>query len=434
LTHQSITKSVKTGNYRWRIAALLFFATSINYIDRQVLGILAPGLQKELGWTETQYGLIVTIFQVAYATGFLFMGPLMDRLGNRVGYALAISLWSIFAVAHAFCRSFLSFGIVRFGLGIGEAGNFPAAVKATGEWFPLKERSFATGIFVSGSSIGALIAPIMVPYIAIHYGWRWAFVITGLLGFIWLIFWLTTYRLPQLHKKLSEQELNYIQSDSAPVSSKYSWFKLFRYRQTWAFAIGKFLSDPVFSFFFFFLPKFFNSRFGLTLEQIGPPLVIIYLMSDLGSVGGGWFSSMLIKKGWTVANARKVTMIIAAFLVMPVYFATQTQSLALAVGLIGLAIAAHQAWSANILTFPSDMFPQQAVGSVVGIGSTFGAVGGMIGATTAGFILQRAGSYVPLFVAAGLVYLLGWLIIQLLVPTLKQVNLSSPTGNIQKIS
>jgi MFS transporter, ACS family, hexuronate transporter len=413
------------GNYRWRICALLFFATAINYIDRQVLGILAPGLQKEFGWSESQYGLIVTIFQIAYATGFLFMGQLMDRIGNRIGYALAISVWSFYAMIHAVCRSFFSFGMARFGLGIGEAGNFPAAVKAVGEWFPLKERSFATGIFLSGSSIGAIVAPIMVPYIAIRYGWQWAFVVTGLMGFIWLVFWLTTYHPPAGHPKLSSAELRYIRQDAAPVIRRYPWLRLFRYRQTWAFAIGKFLTDPVFSFFFFFLPKFFYAKFGLTLDKIGPPLVMIYLMSDLGSIAGGWFSGMLIRKGWTVAKARRVTMICAGLLVPPVYFATQTGSLPLAVALIGLAIAGHQAWSANILTLPSDMFPQKAVGSVVGIGSTLGAVGGMIGATVAGQTLQYSGNYVPLFIAAGAAYCIAWIFIQLLAPRLKQVNLSN---------
>ena len=408
-----------TGSYRWRICALLFFATSINYVDRQVLGILAPGLQKIYGWTESDYGLIVTSFQVAYAIGFLFMGNLMDRIGSRVGYMISILFWSLSAAAHAFVKTPLGFGICRFGLGIGEAGNFPAATKVAAEWFPMQERSFVTGIFISGSSIGAMIAPLVVPLIAIHFGWRWSFIFTALLGLIWLVFWYSIYRAPREHPKLASAELAYIKTSQPEVVEKVPWKQLFKFRETWAFAIGKFLTDPVFSFFFFFLPKFFYSGFGVHLDKIGPPLLVIYLMSDVGSIGGGWLASTLLKKGWSVNASRKFTMLIAALAVLPVYFASQTQHLWVAVGLIGLALAAHQAWSANILTLPSDIFSQKEVASVVGIGSTFGAIGGTFGATAAGFLLQSTGSYVPLFVTAGFVYLLALAVLQVLVPRIQ---------------
>jgi ACS family hexuronate transporter-like MFS transporter len=407
------------GYYRWRICALLFFATAINYIDRQVLGILAPDLQKELGWSDSQYGLIVTAFQMAYAIGFLFMGKIMDRFGCRGGYAFSVLIWSVAAMAHAVARTAVGFGWSRFALGLGEAGNFPAAVKVVSEWFPIKERSLATGIFLSGSSIGAIVAPLAVPIIAIHYGWQWAFILTGASGFVWLLFWLATYRPVHEHPQLSKSELAYIQSDPPEPTTEVPWLQLLKYKQTWAFALAKFLSDPIFSFYFFFLPKFFNSQHGLALDEIGVPIMIIYIMSDLGSMAGGWFSSHLIRRGWSVTKSRKFTMLLAAITVTPVYLASQTTDLWIAVGLIGLALAAHQAWSANLLTLPSDMFPRQAVGSVVGIGSTVGAIGGMFGATTAGFLLQSTHSYAPLFVVAGSAYLVALAILHGLTPRLQ---------------
>ncbi|WP_236675808.1 MFS transporter [Chryseolinea lacunae] len=414
-----MNSGVAVGYYRWRICALLFFATAINYIDRQVLGILAPQLQAELHWSDSHYGLIVTAFQVAYAIGFLFMGKIMDNYGSRRGYAFAVLVWSIAAVVHAGARTAVGFGVARFALGLGEAGNFPAAVKVVAEWFPIKERSLATGIFLSGSSIGAIVAPLVVPVIAIRYGWEWAFVLTGLSGIVWLVFWLATYRPVNVHPKVSAAELAYIQSDPPEPTHDIPWRQLFKYKQTWAFAWAKFLSDPIFSFYFFFLPKFFNSQFGLTLDKIGVPIMIIYVMSDVGSMVGGWLSSFLIRRGWSVARSRKVTMLLAAFTVTPVYFASQTDDLQVAVALIGLALFAHQAWSANLLTLPSDMFPRHAVGSAVGIGSTVGAIGGMFGATTAGFLLESTHAYGPLFVVAGSAYLLAWIILHLLTPELK---------------
>lgn len=420
----NIHVQAKIGNYRWRICALLFFATTINYIDRQVLGILAPQLQAELGWSDSQYGWIVTSFQAAYALGFLFMGHIMDKIGSRVGYILAISIWSIATMLHALTRTAFGFGAVRFGLGLGEAGNFPAALKVTAIWFPKSERSFANGIFVSGASVGAIVAPLLVPFIAIQYGWRWTFILTGLLGFIWLVFWVAMYKDPRDHPKVGNEELTYIESGTLESGGRFPWLKLFTYRQTWAFAIAKFFSDPVFSFFFFFLPKFLYTTYGVTLDKIGPPIMVIYLMSDAGSIAGGWASSRLLKRGWSVNASRKVTMLAAALFVTPVWFAPQATHMWVSVGLIGLAMAAHSAWSTNLFTLSSDLFPQRAVGSVVGIGSTIGAIGGMLGATSAGYLLESSNGYNLHFIIAGSVYLIALGFIHWLSPnlTMAEVN------------
>jgi ACS family hexuronate transporter-like MFS transporter len=412
----------KVGNYRWRICALLFFATSINYIDRQVLGILAPQLQTQMGWTEVQYGYIITAFQLAYALGFLMMGNIMDRFGTRRGFSFAVVLWSLAAMLHAVARSASGFGIARFGLGIGEAGNFPAAIKTVSEWFPKKERSLAIGIFNSGANIGAIVAPLTVPFIALRFGWEWAFIITGALGFIWLVFWLSTYKKPEDHPKVSKAELDYIQSDAEENVEKVAWIKLFPHRQTWAFALAKFMTDPIWWFYLYWLPKYLNTSHGLTLDKIGLPLVAIYVFSDFGSIAGGWLSSFLINKGWSVNAARKTTMLICALAVLPIFFASQTADLWMAVGLISLATAAHQGWSANLFTLVSDMFPKNAVGSVVGIGGMFGAVGGMLIATAAGYLLQKTGSYVPLFLIASVSYLFALILIQVLAPKLKPIG------------
>ena len=412
----------KIGNFRWRICALLFFATTINYVDRQVLGILAPQLQEDLGWSEIEYGYIVTSFQFAYALGFLVMGNIMDRFGTRKGFSFAIVLWSFAAMLHAIARSAFGFGIARFGLGIGEAGNFPAAIKTVSEWFPKKERSLAIGIFNSGANIGAIVAPLAVPFIALQLGWQWAFILTGALGFVWLFFWLQTYRKPEEHPKLTKTELAYIQSDVQEEGEKVSWFKLFPHRQTWAFALAKFITDPVWWFYLYWLPKYLNTSHGLTLDKIGLPLVAIYVFSDLGSIGGGWLSSFLMKKGWSVNLARKTTMLICALAVTPIFFASQTANLWVAVALISLATAAHQGWSANLFTLVSDMFPKQAVGSVVGIGGMAGAIGGMIVSTAAGYLLAETGSYVALFIIASFSYLLALLFIQFLAPKLMPVQ------------
>ena len=336
---------------------------------------------------------------------------------------IAIGFWSFATMLHALVGSLFGFAAVRFLLGLGEAGNFPSALKAVSEWFPRKERALATGIFVSGASVGAILAPLAVPFIAIHYGWQMTFIITGALGFIWIFFWLLMYRSPQEHPKLGKEELEYITSDPVELQMKIPWLQLLKYRQTWAFSFGAFMTHPIFSFFLFFLPKFFYTNYGVGIDKIGPILIVIYLMSDLGSILGGWASSALIKSGWSINKSRKTTMFASALCVVPVYFAAQTTELWVAVGLIGLALAAHSAWSANLFTLTTDMFPRQVVGSVVGIGSMLGAVGGMFGATIGGFLLQTTGSYVSLFIFAGCAYLIAFAGIQLLSPKLKSITL-----------
>jgi len=415
----------RVGKYRWMICAMLFFATTINYIDRQVLGILATDqhFKTAIGWNEAQYGYVNTVFQGAYALGLLVVGRLMDRFGTRKGFSFAIVFWSVAAMCHALARSAFGFGTARFFLGLGEAGNFPASIKTVAEWFPKKERALATGIFNSGSNIGAIVAPLVVPFIAVNYGWQWAFIITGTLGFIWLIFWLMIYRRPEEHPKVQAAELAHIQSDPSEPSTKIPWASLIPLRQTWAFAIGKFLTDPIWWVYLFWLPKFLNSTYKLDITQIGLPLVVIYVVADVGSIGGGYLSSTLIKRGWTVNKARKLAMLICAVSVVPIVFAAKASSLWVAVGLIALAAAAHQGWSANIFTMTSDMFPRRAVGSVVGIGGMAGSVGGMLIATTVGLILQYTGSYFPIFIMAGSAYLVALAVIQLIVPNLEPAKI-----------
>lgn len=413
---------VRVGHYRWIICALLFFATTINYVDRQVIGILAKDLQRSIGWSEIEYGYIVTAFQAAYAIGLLITGRLMDRLGTRAGYSLAIVMWSLAAMTHALARSAFGFGVARFALGLGEGGNFPAAIKTVAEWFPKRERALATGIFNAGTNVGAIVAPLTVPWIAIHYGWRWAFVLTGAIGFAWLFFWLPLYRRPEQHPRLSKEELAYIQMDPPDPTTKIPWLRLLPHRQTWAFALGKFMTDPIWWFYLYWIPNFLRQNHGLDLSTIGLPLVVIYLIADVGSIGGGWLSSTFIKRGWSVNRSRKTAMFICALCVVPIAFASKASNLWTAVGLIGLAAAAHQGWSANIFTLASDMFPRHAVGSVVGIGGMAGAVGGMFIATLTGYILQWTGSYVPIFIIAGSTYLLALLFIQWLVPRLDKAR------------
>ena len=415
----------RIGNYRWIICALLFFATTINYVDRQILGILATdkGFQATIGWNEAEYGYVQTVFQGAYALGLLLVGNLMDRFGTRKGFSFAISFWSVAAVCHSLAHSVMGFGAARFALGLGEAGNFPAAIKTVAEWFPKKERALATGIFNSGSNVGAIVAPLAVPFIAVNYGWQVAFIITGMLGFIWLAFWLLLYRRPEEHPKLSRAELAHIRSDPAEPTTKIPWARLFPHRQTWAFAIGKFMTDPIWWVYLFWLPKFLHSNYGLNIIQIGLPLVVIYVAADVGSIGGGWLSSTLIKRGWSVNKARKTAMLICAVSVTPIIFAANASSMWAAVGFISLAAAAHQGWSANIFTMVSDMFPRRAVGSVVGIGGMAGSIGGMLIATTVGLILQYLHSYLPIFIIAGTTYLVALLVIHLLAPRLEPATI-----------
>jgi len=448
----------KIGKFRWVICTLLFFAATVNYIDRQVIGILKPTLATEFGWSELDYSWIVFAFQTAYAIGLLFVGKLMDKIGTKLGFSLAIIVWSIAAILHAWApqigvvsspivapivaavvsafnaigslfhaapwtfalsTSVIGFMVVRFLLGIGESGNFPASIKTVAEWFPKKERALATGIFNAGTNVGALGTPLLVPAIVLAWGWYEAFIFTGIIGFIWLGFWVFTYKRPEEHKNLSSDELAYIQSDPIEPASRVPWRRLFPHRQTWAFGIGKFLTDPIWWVYLFWLPDFLSKQYGLDLKSFGIPLAVIYIIADVGSVGGGYMSSALIKRGWTINRSRKTAMLICALAVVPIVFASITTNLWIAVVLIGIAAAAHQGWSANIFTISSDMFPKQAVGSVVGIGGMLGAVGGMIMSPLVGWILDKTGSYVPIFIIAASAYLVALGIIHLLVPRLE---------------
>ena len=410
------------SRYRWRICALLFAATTLNYIDRQVLAVLAPELTRIFGWTEIEYGNIVRAFQGAYALGLLGAGVLVDRLGTRIGYALAIAVWSVSAMSHALARTVMQFTLARFALGLGESGNFPTAIKTVAEWFPRRERAFATGLFNAGSNFGAVLAPLIVPFVATRWGWQYAFLFTGVLSAAWLMTWLLSYRSPTRHAGVAAAELAYIQSDPPEPAIPLPWSQLLRHRQAWSFVAAKFLTDPVWWFLLFWLPKFLNSTYGLSLVELGPPLIVIYLMADVGSILGGWLSNALIRRGWTVNRARKTAMLVCAVAVVPIVFAVFVKSLWAAVALIGLATAAHQGWSANVYTLTSDMFPRRAVGSVVGLGAFAGAIGGMLIATLTGFILQTTGSYVPLFALAACMYLIALAVVHWLVPRLEPVS------------
>jgi MFS transporter, ACS family, hexuronate transporter len=414
----------KAGNHRWTICALLFFATTINYLDRNILGILAPTLQKEIGWTPVEYGYITTGFQAAYALGLVFFGWFIDKFGTKIGYSLSIAGWSLAAMAHAIAKTVFGFGIARFLLGISESGNFPAAIKATAEWFPKKERALATGIFNSGANIGAVIAPAVVPWLTITYGWQAAFIATGAIGFIWLILWIIYYEKPEKAKKLKKEEKAYILSDpQETILIKVPWMKLLKYRQTWAFIAGKFLTDPIWWFYLYWLGLFLNKNFGLTLSGLGLPLILIYTTTTVGSIGGGWVSGVLITRGVPVDKARKRIMLSCALLVVPVVAAANITNLWLAVGVIGLAAAAHQGWSANIFTTVSDIFPKRAVGSVVGLGSAAGSIGGMVFMTSSGYIVAATGSYMVLFIICGSAYLIALGLMALLTSKAEPVNL-----------
>ncbi|HEY1305539.1 MAG TPA: MFS transporter [Vicinamibacterales bacterium] len=432
------------GYRRWTICALLFFAATINYVDRQVIGLLKPTLQAQFGWSEIDYADILFAFQFAYAVGLLVAGRLMDRLGARTGFALAIVVWSLAAMAHAeaeaigriaapmlaiaglaYTASVAGFIVARFALGLGEAGNFPAAIKVVAEWFPKRERALATGLFNSGTNVGAIVTPLVVPWITIAFGWYWAFVATGALGFLWLVWWWVGYRSPDSHPRLSPGELAYIRSDPAEPAVRVPWRVLLHHREMWAFAIGKFLTDPIWWLYLFWVPDFLNRNHGLDLQSVGPPLVMIYLMADVGSIGGGWLSSSLMKRGATLNRARKIAMLTCALAVLPIAFAAGARQLWLAVAIVSLAAAAHQGWSANLFTLASDTFPRHAVGSVVGLGGMAGAVGGMLIAKLTGYILQATGSYLPVFLIAASAYLVALAAIHILAPKLKPVTLDS---------
>ena len=414
----------RLGRLRWSICALLFFATTINYIDRQVLGILSKDLQIALHWNEIDYGNIVAAFNAAYALGLLVVGRLIDRFGTKIGYSAALIIWSVAAMSHALAHSAFGFGVARAALGVGESGNFPAAIKTTAEWFPKKERAFATGIFNAGSNVGAIVAPLTVPWIAINWGWQWAFILTGAIGFLWLAFWIPLYAKPEAHPRISKAELDHIQSDPPDqAGARVPWLKLIPHRQTSAFAIGKYMTDPIWWFYLYWIPNFLRQNHGLDLSTIGLPLIVIYVIADVGSIGGGWLSSTLIERGWSINGARKTAMLVCALAVTPIVFASNVKNLWIAVGLVGLAAAAHQGWSANLFTMASDMFPRRAVGSVVGIGGMAGAFNGATMAVIVGYILEVTHSNyrIPFFIA-GTAYLIALLIIHLLVPRLEPVR------------
>jgi ACS family hexuronate transporter-like MFS transporter len=383
--------------------------------------VLAPDLQREMRWTDTQYGDINASFSLAYALGFVLMGRFIDRVGTKTGYAVALTVWSLAAAGHAMARSAFGFGVARFLLGLGEAGNFPAAVRTTAEWFPRRERALATGIFNSGSNVGAVLAPLMVPAIALHAGWQSAFVVTGLLGLVWVAFWLPFYGRPEEVARVSPGDLAWINSDPPDPPDRFGWGLLLAHRQTWAVAAGKFLTDPIWWFYLFWSAKFFADRFGTDLKKIGPPLITIYLMADVGSIAGGWLSSHLIARGWSANRARKSALLACALCVVPVSFAPVVSNMWTAVALIGLAAAAHQGFSANMYTLASDMFPRRAVGSVIGIAGMSGAVGGILMQAASGRIKDWTGSYLTMFIVAGSVYLLSVLVIHALAPGLEPI-------------
>ncbi len=423
----------KTGNYRWVICALLFFATTINYVDRQILGYLKPTLEVEFNWTETDYANIVMVFAACYAFGYVIFGNFIDRIGSKLGYSVSIIIWSVAAVAHAFVKSTFGFGAARAVLGLGEAGNFPAAVKAVAEWFPKKERALATGIFNSGTSIGAVVAPILVPWLLGTYGWEQAFVITGALGFIWLIFWWFFYEIPSKQKRLSAEEYAFIHSDNEVIEDENAkpikWATLLKIKQTWVFIIGKFLTDPIWWFFLFWLPSYFSTTFALDLKKPSIHLVVIYTATTFGSIGGGYLSSYLIRKGWTPFKARKTSLLIAAIVVMPIILAKYATDIWGAVAIISVAAAAHQAWSSNIFTVVSDLFPKRAVSSVVGMGGFVGSMGSTLFPLLVGSLLdyyKAAGNigagYNILFIICGCTYLVAWLCIHLLTKNLRPVE------------
>jgi MFS transporter, ACS family, aldohexuronate transporter len=416
----------RIGRYRWVICALLFFATTINYIDRQVLGILAPDLQKEIGWSELDYSRIVIAFQVSYAVMMLVWGGILDRIGTKLGLGIAVAWWSLAAMGTALARSAMGFGFARFLLGVGEAANFPASIKTVAEWFPKSERAFATGIFNAGTNIGAIVAPIVVPLIAARWGWRPAFVLTGAIGFVWLIVWVAIYDPVDRHPRLEADERDYIRDGAGePSVAKTPLSAVLGTRQLWAFALGKMLTDPVWWFYLFWLPKFLASEHGIRGTALIPYLTTVYLISDVGSIAGGYLSSAFIKAGWSVNRARKTAMGIVAAIVPTVIIASQTKSAWTAVLLIGLATACHQAWSANIFTLASDMFPRRAVGTVVGFGGFAGGVGGILIAEFAGRVLNRDPSYyLPMFVVGGTIYLVALAVVHLLAPRLEPARIA----------
>ncbi|MFZ0455124.1 MAG: MFS transporter [Ignavibacteriaceae bacterium] len=431
-------KLAKVGSYRWTILALVFFATTVNYLDRQVISLLKDDyLDPAFHWTESDYASVVVAFQICYGIGMLFMGWLIDKLGTKLGYALSLTVWSFAAIGHAFARSTVGFMTARGFLGLSEAGNFPAAIKTVAEWFPKKERALATGLFNSGANVGAIVAPLTVPFIAVAYGWQEAFIFTGAVGLIWLIFWIKIYEIPRKHKKLLKPEFEYIHSDVDEKNdqndsvTKISWVKLLGIRQSWAFVIGKFLTDPIWWFYLFWLPSFLDKQYGMTKTKVALPIAVVYTMTTVGSIFGGWLSGKFIKMGWEVYKARRTAMLIFALLVVPVISAQALGQINpwFAIIIIGIAASAHQAWSANIFTITSDMFPKKAVASVTGLGGTAGSIGGILIAAFAGIILDHykaLGSietgYYIMFIICGSAYLIAWVFINLIAPKMLRVD------------
>jgi MFS transporter, ACS family, hexuronate transporter len=424
----------KIGKYRWTVCALIFFATTVNYLDRQVIGILKPLLESDLNIGEAEYGYIVTCFQLAYAFGMVIAGRLIDKFGTKIGYGISVILWSIAAMGHALAKGGLGFGFWRALLGISESGNFPAAIKTVAEWFPKRERALATGIFNSGTNVGAIVAPLAVPAMATAWGWQSAFIVTGAIGLIWIIFWFIFYEVPEKQRRLSTREMEFIKSDidEAEENTKpIPWLKLLKFRQTWIFFIGKAMTDPIWWFYLFWIPGWLSEvrGAGLNIKSFGIPLVVIYTSTTVGSIFGGWLSSFMIKKGISPFNARKYTMLIFALLVIPVFFA-QSQGISTwgAIALISLAASSHQAWSANIFTTVSDAFPKSAVSSVIGIGGMAGALGGAFVSIFAGNLLEfykKAGhvetGYTVMFTIAACAYILAWIIMNVFAPKNKKV-------------
>lgn len=423
------------GRYRWTICSLLFFATTINYMDRQVIGLLKNTLTGTFHWNDTTFGTINGIFQFFYAFGLLLFGAIIDRVGTKVGYAISIIGWSLSAMGHALARNTLGFTVARSALGLSEAGNFPSAIKAVAEWFPKKERALATGIFNSGANIGAVVAPIMVPLVLAAYGWQMCFVVTGALGLIWLVFWWLKYDLPSRKKNLKQTEYDHIHCDESAVApptvgNRVPWRRLLAVRQTWAFVFGKFLTDPVWWFYLFWLNGYFHDVFHTPDNKITWPLVVIYSCTTVGSIGGGFLSGYLIDRGWPIYKARKTVMFIFALCVVPVVSAGYLSNMWLITAVIGLAAAAHQAWSANIFTTASDMFPKKAVSSIIGIGGMAGSVGGIIFQPAVGMLLDyfskhndKTLGYTIIFLICGSAYLLAWLLMHLFAPKQTEVVL-----------
>ena len=428
------SESPKMEGYRWVVVALLFFATTINYLDRQVIGLLKDNLAKDFNWSEKDYGYIVMAFSGAYAIGLLLFGIVVDKIGTKLGYVVSIVIWSFAAMAHALAKSTFGFGIARTFLGFGEAGNFPVAIKAIAEWFPKKERALATGIFNSGTNIAAFFGPPLIAWIFISYGWKEAFIWTGAVGFIWLIFWYWLYEIPSKQKRVGAAEYQYIHSDpgeeTTDVSRHLSWFKIIRIRQTWAFVLGKFLTDPVWWFYLFWIPTYFNTTFHMEIKESAKYVSIVYVLASFGSIFGGYLSGKFITAGWPVYKARKVAMLIFAICVVPIVFVQYTTTIWAAVALVSLAASAHQAWSANIFTTASDMFPKKAISSVVGIGGMAGSIGGFFFPFFIGIVLEHYKElgnintgYNIIFTICAFAYLLAWLVMHLMAPKMKQVEI-----------